>query len=81
MEFFFLFREKIQSLKLNDTLIDILIDEWMNHNTVGTSRTDLKMFPESNPVCTSCDYQKIIFYIFPIAVIVHVLCLVQLCSV
>lgn len=51
----------------------------MNESKHRTSRTNLKMFPESDSLCTSSDYCKILLYIFPTATI-HLLYLSQLYS-
>lgn len=63
---------------LNDNLINILMDKWMNQNIVRNSRTDLKMFSESYPFCTLSDDYKILCSIFLIAKITHLFYLTQL---
>lgn len=45
----------------------------MNQNIVKTSRTDLNIFPESDPLCTSSDDCKILSYVFPTAITIHLL--------
>ena len=51
----------------------------MNESKHPTSRTDLKMFPEADPFCTSSEEQnKTLCSIFPIALIIYPFYLTQL---